>query len=400
MPMYSRQILVDIFSTFLDFETNSVKGWLTDTKLKRNFQNIRSQLVTAPISVEDWANYWHDCWRATLEIKGHCRSQDHLTAYLQESCYWASQKAMPKVANSRYSLADCFQIAIVDLPKILAVFVPNQTASLKTYSRIAFSNIIRDALRRHREIDICSDWSLLLKTSRKRLQQVLHMNGLGDETIEQYIQAWVGFERAYRQMKSGEVRQRKAPDRDLWQKVSDFYNVDRPPTNTHLVVSPELVERWLTNCAKQIRSSLYPNVTSLNLPRSNQLEMSGELQDDVVGDESETLLEGLILQEEQDDRRLQQQELSRVLTGAIGQLEAIVVQMMELYYRQKLTQQQIAQQLNVPQYSISRRLAKARTALLLVLSQWSQETLHISPTSNVLNSISAVLEEWLIDHYH
>ena len=85
MPMYSRQILIDIFSTFLDFETNTVKGWLTDPKLKRNFQNARSQLATIPISVEDWASYWHDCWRVELEIQGHNRSQDHLTAYLQES---------------------------------------------------------------------------------------------------------------------------------------------------------------------------------------------------------------------------------------------------------------------------------------------------------------------------
>ena len=400
MSMHSRQILIDIFSTFLDFETNTVKGWLIDPKLKRNFQNTRSQLVIAPISVEDWVNYWHDCWRVELEIKGYSRSQDHLAAYLQESCYWASQQAMPRVTNLRYGLADCFQIAIADLPKILAVFIPNQTASLKTYSRIAFSNIIRDALRRHREIDICSDWSLLLKTSRKRLHQALQLAGLGDETISQYIQAWIGFERAYRQTKSTDIRQRKAPSPELWQKVANFYNADRPSIDNNPAVSPELVERWLTNCAKQIRSSLYPNVTSLNLPRSNQLEMSGELQDDVVADESETLLESLILQEEQDDRLVQQRELNRVLNGAIGDLEPIVAQMMELYYHQKLTQQQIAQQLNVPQYSISRRLAKARTALLLVLSQWSQETLHISPTSNVLNSISAVLEEWLIDHYH
>ena len=399
MSMYSRQILVDIFSTFLDFETSNVKGWLTDTKLKRNFQSTRSQLAVAPTSVEDWAMYWHDCWRAELEIQGHNRSQDHLTAYLQESCYWASQQAMPKVTNLRYGLSDCFQIAIADLPKILLAFIPNQTASLKTYSRIAFSNIIRDALRRHRETDICSDWSLLLKTSRKRLHQVLQMSGLGDEVIDQRIQAWVGFERAYRQMKSEDVRQRKAPGLDLWQKVADFYNVDRSPTDSNPAVSAELIERWLTNSAKQIRSSLYPTVTSLNLPRSNQLEMSGELQDDVVADETETLLEGLILQEEQDDRRLQQQELNRVLNGAIGQLEPIVAQMVELYYCQKFTQQQIAQHLNVPQYTISRRLAKARTTLLLVLSQWSQETLHISPTSNVLNNISAVLEEWLLDHY-
>jgi RNA polymerase sigma factor (sigma-70 family) len=399
MPIRSRQTLIEIFSTFLDFEENRLKGWLMDAKLKHHFQSRRSQLEAAPTapvptSVENWATYWHNCWQEELKSNRHHRSQDHLIAYLQESCYWASQQAMPKVGSLQYGLTDCFQIAIVNLPKILSVFTPNQSASLQTYSRIAFGNIIRDSLRRHREVDICSDWSLLLKTSRKRIHHALQMAGLPAGIIDQYLRAWTGFDQAYREMKSGEVRNRKAPDRELWQKVADIYNDDH-----HSAATPELIERWLTDCAKKIRSSLYPTVTSLNLPRSSQLDSSGELQDDVLAAESETLLEDLILQEEEDDRRLQRQELSQVLTEAIGKLDTIVIQMMELYYRQNLTQQQIAQQLALPQYTISRRLTKARTSLLLVLSQWSQERLHISPTSNVLNSISAMLEEWLLDRY-
>ena len=70
-----------------------------------------------------------------------------------------------------------------------------------------------------------------------------------------------------------------------------------------------------------------------------------------------------------------------------------------MYYGQELTQQQIAEQLAVKQYTVSRRLTKSRESLLLALASWSKETLHISLTSDVLNYISTVLEEWLKVYY-
>ena len=388
MAMPRRQTLLDIFSTFLQFESNTVKGWVTDTTLRRNFQIYRSQLLPMPPSLEGWALYWHERWLTEPE-----RSQGHLAAYLQESCYWAAHQTMPKVASLRYGLEDCFQVAIAEVPKILKAFSPGPIGSLRSYSRVAFGNILRDALRQQREIDICSDWSLLLKTSRKRLQSALQNAGLNPETIAQSLQAWNCFEQIYRDRSPAEVRQRKAPDPLFWQRVSDLYS------NLHSdLYSPEIIEKWLTHAAKYIRSDLYPAVTSLNVSRSTQTtDMTGELQDEVPSVAPESLLEELILQEEQSDRYLQQQQLNHVLISAIEQLEDAML--LDLYYAQKLTQQQIALTLKVQQYTISRRLTKARTALLLALSRWSQDVLHILPTSNVLNSISAMLEEWLLDYY-
>jgi DNA-binding transcriptional regulator LsrR (DeoR family) len=72
---------------------------------------------------------------------------------------------------------------------------------------------------------------------------------------------------------------------------------------------------------------------------------------------------------------------------------------LELYYAQALTQQQIAQQLEIKQYTVSRRLGNAKEKLLLTLAKWSQETLHISLTSTVVNDMYVVLEEWLQTHY-
>jgi DNA-binding transcriptional regulator LsrR (DeoR family) len=72
-------------------------------------------------------------------------------------------------------------------------------------------------------------------------------------------------------------------------------------------------------------------------------------------------------------------------------------QIVEQYYREGLTQQEIATQLDVKQYTVSRRLSSAKEALLLALAQWSQEHLHTALTSPAVKAMSIVLEEWLQD---
>ncbi|KAM3090641.1 sigma-70 family RNA polymerase sigma factor, partial [Phormidesmis sp. 146-12] len=133
--------------------------------------------------------------------------------------------------------------------------------------------------------------------------------------------------------------------------------------------------------------------TSLNLPKSG--DMTGERQDDLSDPMQESLLNDLIAQEEEHDRQTQQGQVHAVLIASLGKLDTQAQDLLRLYYQTGLTQQQIAQQSGIPQYTISRKLSKARETLLRSLTQWSQETLHISPTSNVIKHISTVLEEWL-----
>jgi DNA-directed RNA polymerase specialized sigma24 family protein len=103
----------------------------------------------------------------------------------------------------------------------------------------------------------------------------------------------------------------------------------------------------------------------------------------------------MIIQEE----ATQANQVNAVLLDAIKQLEPSLQQLLQLYYVQGLNQQQIAKQLQVQQYTISRQLTKIKRSLQQYLIQWSQETLHISPNLDVLESISTMLEEWLKVHY-
>jgi RNA polymerase sigma factor (sigma-70 family) len=391
--MQSRQSVTDLFSTFLQWAADAPRGWAIDPRLHRSIRACLGQVPEAK-SESYWAIYWHKVWLekrnsdSPLPHQTAKISEGHLSAYLQEACYWSAYKTIARLSHSQFGASDCFQVAIAEVPKILKACDPEQRASLKTYASTAFSNIIRDYLRQRREIDFCTDWGLLLKLSRKRLVESLENAGINAETIENYLLAWTCFTAIYIPKKSPELRKSSPPDRDTWIAITTLYNSKTTPKAT-----PESLERWLIFCASRSRDYLYPSVTSLNLPKSG--DVAGERQDDLSDPMHDSLLTDLIAQEEENDRHTQQGQVHTVLTESLGNLDTQVQDLLRLYYQNGLTQQQIAQQLGIPQYTVSRRLSKARETLLLSFARWSQETLHISPTSNVVKHISTVLEEWL-----
>jgi transcriptional regulator with XRE-family HTH domain len=94
-------------------------------------------------------------------------------------------------------------------------------------------------------------------------------------------------------------------------------------------------------------------------------------------------------------RQQQRQALGSVLREAIARLDEPSQSLIQFYYGEKLTQQEMAERLDMKQYTVSRRLTKARESLLTALAKWSQETLHISPSTDLIKYTSAALEEWL-----
>ncbi|RCJ23941.1 group 3/4 sigma-70 RNA polymerase sigma factor [Nostoc sp. ATCC 43529] len=390
--MRPRQNISEIFSTFIQFEADRFKSWIYDAKLRRSIQNCLVQISETKHSENFWAIYWHKNW----QNQPNSLAEAHLSAYLQETCYWSAQRTIPQIASVQCTLSDCFQIAIAEVPKILKACDPDQKATLKSYSNVAFGNVIRDALRQKQEIDFCNDWALLLKLSRKRLQESLQNAGLTDETIACYLLAWKCFVDGYILGKLPGVRKLQRPDQDTWSAIAQLYNRDRltqlNPPGTE--ANAQTLEKWLLLSAKHARSYLYPVVSSLNAPKTGQAD--SELQDDLPDTtQNESLLADLIAKEEAETQKNQQQEIQNLLITTLGKLPLQSQELLQLYYQQGLTQQQIAKQQQIQQYQVSRQLAKTRESLLLAIAKWSQETMHISPTSNVVKHISAVLEEWL-----
>ncbi|MEX0268729.1 sigma-70 family RNA polymerase sigma factor [Leptolyngbyaceae cyanobacterium UHCC 1019] len=392
--MRSRQTLVDLFSTFVRFDADTFSRWISDPKLRRSMDHLLKSATEGGTSERFWTLYWHKAW----QTQATDLATRHLTAYLQEACFWVARKMVLNLAG-RQSTADLFQTAIARTSHVLKSFNPQFSSNLKSYAEFAFSNVIKDTLRQQQEVDICTDWALLHKVSQKRLIDSLAHAGLNAQTIAAYGLAWKCFKHQYAPSESSTSRKLIRPDQATWHAIAQLYNAERINQLGigSVACSPEQMEQWLLIAARAIRGFLYPTPISLDAPIVGQDDV--ELADFLPNAAQESLLSTLIAQEEVSDRQMQQTQLSQVILDAIAQLETSMQQLLHAYYGQQMTQQQVAQLLNLPQYTISRRLASLKKTLLTTLARWSQDTLHISITSDVLNSMSAVLEEWLTVHY-
>lgn len=391
--MQSRQQLVDIFSTFVQFEADDFKRWIADARLRRSMGKCL-QDGDRGTSDSFWALYWHKAWAE----QRHPLATAHITAYLQEVCYWVARK-MSLNLNMRQSRADLFQTAIAQTDTVLKRFNPQLSSNLKSYAEFAFGNIIKDTLRKNQEADICTDWALLHKASQKRLVDALTNTGMEESLLATYVLAWKCYKELYSGTEVRNTRKLVKPEPATWQAIARLYNTERLsqlPAGS-ATATPELLEQWMVTAAKAIRAFLYPNPVSIDQPLNS--EDSASLGDRLPGAGEDSLLTELLIQEETDQRQTQMQQVSDVLSSAIAQLDGDTQYLLASYYSENLTQQQIAQALNIQQYTVSRRLSSTRKALLKHLAQWSQTTLHIPMTPAVLSSMSTIIDEWLSAHY-
>ena len=389
--MRPRQEITEMFSTFAQLEAGKFSRWLTDTKLRRSIQNCLNCSPEVANSENFWALYWHKHW----QTNSHRLAKMHLSAYLQESCYWASEKTVAKFANSYYGVADYFQMANAQIEIILKDFNVEKSSSLKYYAIMAMSTQLRDILRQRKEADICTNWALLRKVSKKGVLEALSQAGLSQSAIAQHRLAWTCFKELYIHESSGRSKLPE-PNLQLWEAIAQLYNSER---QTQLTFSSEectskTIEQWLTQTAVYVRAYLFPSVKSLDAFTQNDETKTLDLPDL----SSDSPIADLIAIEDIQNRKQQTLEMSAVLLNALQLLDVQTQNILKLYYQEGLTQQQIIQKLQISQPTVSRRLVKGRESLLTALVKWSQD-LNIPVNSNQIKDMSIALEEYLRTHY-
>lgn len=392
--MSSRKDITKIFSTFLQFDANRVIGWATDAKLRRSIIERQKRLSKPENSEDFWVYYWYKEW----QIKTQSLASQHLSAYLQEVCFWAANKTVTQFSSGQYTLSDCFQAIVIKTDKVLQGFKPDMGFNIKNYASAIFSSELKELLRQSQEVDISTDWRLLRKLTQKRLVESLENAGLNPETVARYVLAWKCYQANYAPRTEKGTRKLARPDDTVWENIAKLYNDERGSQISHREAecSGETIEQWLLACAKAVRAYLYPNMASLNATSG---ENSGEFQDTLPQLRQESLLSEIVVQEEIEERKMQQSQISNVLIAAIQQLDEQGQNIIKYYYQGNLTQSQIAKELGVKQYTISRRLSKCKNELLLKLATWTKESLHISLNSSVVDYMSTALEEWLQTYY-
>jgi RNA polymerase sigma factor (sigma-70 family) len=394
--MRTRQGITDIFSMFLVLDSDRSTGWATDARLRRSILHSQSELSQPENSPNYWVVFWYKKWQS--QPTG--LAQGHLSAYLQEVCYWAAQKTTQSVTATQYTLSDFFQLAIARVEKVLKGYKPDAGFKLNSYASAVFSSELKEMLRQQGEIDICTNWRLLRKITQKRLIEALQNAGQGADTIERYVFAWKCFLEQYVPQQATGTRKLPKPEAATWEAIAQQFNSGRHSrlSQPGKESNAESIEKWMIESAKAARNYMYPSVDSINQQQSSDPD-SREVQDTLPSKE-ETALSHMIAQEEECDRALQQSQINEVLITAMVDLDQELKTILELYYRQGQTQQQIAKQLDIQQFTISRRLKKAREKILVKLATWCKETLHISLNSTVLDYINTVMEEWLKTYFN
>ncbi|WAL61941.1 sigma-70 family RNA polymerase sigma factor [Thermocoleostomius sinensis] len=387
--MRPRQGLVELFSTFLAFDADRVQGWVADARLRRRMERCLTESASPPTSDAFWGVYWHKAWQTQTDRL----ARDHLAAYVQEVCYWVAHKATAYLERSPDTISDCFQTTIAQLDKVLQGFDAKRHFSFKSYANLKFNSLLKDTLRQRRVVDICTPWALLLKLSKRRLVEALQTAGVSADTTQRYVLAWDCFKALYAPAAPAtSTRKLSKPNRTTWDAITTLYHQRAAQLTDRSRVSPDTLEQWLMTCATAARQYLYPTWVSMNAPKPRQED--SEFLDALGQLDTDTTLAGLEAQE----TRLQADQVSQVLQVAIDQLEPSAQTLLHLYYVQGLTQQQIAQQLGVQQYTICRQISRIKRSLQRRLLEWSQETLHNSANLDVLESVSTALDEWLSVH--
>lgn len=393
--MRNRLKITEMFSTFAYFKSDSDAKWITDQKLRRSIESCLKQ-SSSPDSEQFWSFYWYKIWLSESNNLAFM----HLSAYLQEPCYWAAKSIMNKFSSTKYELADFFQMGIAEVKKICTGFKPEKNSNLKAYATMAFSSLFKDILRRKRDADICTDYALLRKVTKKQFVEALQSAGLNSEEIASHKLAWKCFQILYAPKHSSGIERLPEPDQQLWSQIANLYNRER----LNQLVSPlrelnsEAVEQCMKKTAVWIRSYLYPTVNSLNIHNSDT-DSPGEWNLPELT--SESLMSELIAKENIQERQNQRQQIHVFLLAAIERLIPEMREVLYLYYQKNLTQQEIAVQLDKKQVWVSRKLSKSRETLLMELTKWEQELqqsqtdVNVSLNPNELKDRSVALEQWL-----
>ncbi len=395
--MRPRTEIIEMFSSFIELEQDRFSKWFPDAKLRRSMQNCLDSSTELSTQENFWALYWHKRWQYTQNSRrGSLQSNSlpkmHIQAYLQEACYQVSRKIATLSTNSQYAMADFFQIANGEIETVFADFDPRRSSSLKAYFTMAIKSRLRDILRQRKEIDICSNWALLRKVSKKLFVESLNNAGLSAKQTSQYRLAWTCFKQLYIQTQPGGTASLPQPTPQSWQAIANLYNHSR---HQLMMETPECnaqqIEEWLNRVVVNLRAYLFPPIKSLDTFKTDSdTDQSVDLPDP----DSDSLIADIIATEDFKEQQNQISQMLGVLLKAFQALDKKTQEIIQLYYKEELTQQQMVQHLQISQSTVSRKLFKGRQFLLEALVKWSQE-LNISINHNQIKDMSIALEEWL-----
>ncbi len=387
--MPCRTAILECFSTFIEFAEDRFETWISDPRLVKSMQRQLTQTSGEAPELEHQEGFWALYWHQRSQKHSLPMAKYHLWAYLQEPCYWAAVHVTGRFVTVHCTVADGFQMAIADLDRILKRYSPSLGSSLKSYARTVFGNTIRERLRDSHEIHICTQWGLLRRLGKRQLKKSLLLAGYTQ--TDSFILVWECFKAICIPEPKRSARRLPPPSQAQFAQMVERYNRWRHQYSpVPAALDAAALEKALEVAAKAARDFLVPPIISLN-----QADDMGKEPQDILSAPGDDMPMVQLLYAEQ----LQQiRQMEAVLEASIATLALEEMTLLQLNYRQGLTQEAIAAQLQIKQPKVAKKLKRIHEELLLSVAQWSQATLDISAKSTVLATASKVIKEWLRDH--
>ncbi|MGJ5676546.1 MAG: sigma-70 family RNA polymerase sigma factor [Nostochopsis sp.] len=293
--MKKREDIIEKFSTFLSFGNSGSDGnpiWRTDPELERCMRNLVDSEIGA--NEEFWAQYFLKVIRekstqeynelqkntvTEINVDKFTASSEasfslpvttssliagrHLSAYLQEACLWASQKAYQKFKYLRhkYPLEEYFQIANAaanPASKLLKNFnFEHPLTNIEGYAKTAIIRLISNTIYQH-DIEAkrgkFSDYGLLKDLNSKELREALIYQGINHERLSSYCLVWQCLDKTYQPARCQGGRSLEPPNKQHLQQIAYCYNqqikkLDFPTAS----ISSDKVQHMLSICVRAAR---------------------------------------------------------------------------------------------------------------------------------------------------
>ncbi|MDF0552578.1 sigma-70 family RNA polymerase sigma factor [Kamptonema sp. UHCC 0994] len=376
------------FCTYLMLATRNSRPaieWKNHLHLKRNFELYQqrnqqlSSLCSQPNQIKKLAEFWREIAIDTSRIfqdwepkNRQILALEHLASYFETECYHAARtvwlQSQDFLWDEYLCCARVFIYTFEHLLRLLQSYNLSHQTSLDTYIQQTLIKVIKSEV----SIGKFSPWRLLAKKSDKELQEALQRFGYQEPNISQYMFARKYFKQVYRFNKVNNPATRKTgqkwpePDIEDFQAAAESYNAEKSlPTAPHEVsaaskISREQLQTWMENCIFVLQN--YPK--SINPISLDKILEKGELQlENPAGIETEAPAKVA-------------RELPKTINSAFRQhlenLKPVQHKILLLYYGAGFNQTDVANQLQVNQSGISRRLDTIKIKLLKTMVEMSQ----------------------------
>ncbi len=385
--MQTRLTIVEQFSSFL-LVTDSerfITRWHIEPKLKRNLEKIRQKKTIKP---EDLAYQLLE----NIKQKSNLIEVHHLTAYLQEVCYWASKEVYNRLGNMIKSLTreECFLLAnsaSLQPQKLLARYCLNGGSKITTYAQTRLKTVISDLVYQQRGWKLCSDWGLLKKMSKiNRQKSLTEIGGLTGEKLQAYLLVWQCFTDNVASSSPHKNRKLSPPNSGQLQLMTKQYNLLANKlfkTKSQLTVNQ--LQTRLEFCCKIARQ--FTNPQTVSYPENFELT-SSEVNP--------------ITYLEVKEANQESAKINHTLSTAFNNMSLERQAVMYLLYGLNLTQEEVIKILPTTypnfitkQYQLSREMNKIRQVLLKAIIQPSSSAKKAKISTEKLKALKQPIEQWL-----